>query len=128
MVKKRRRRGYHRGDYVSTKSGETFSYRSGWEEKYMVWLDGREEVLSWRHEPFTIGYISNIRSGKTRKYHPDFIVEYSDRTELIEIKPSRKVGQRLVQKKVAAAEDWCLSHGVSFRIITEIELKELGLL
>jgi len=127
-MRKRRRRGYHRGDYVSQKSGETFSYRSGWEEKYMVWLDSKEDVLAWRHEPFTISYISNIRSGKTRKYHPDFIVEYQDRIELIEIKPSKKVNQRIVQKKISAAQEWCLSHGASFRIITEIELKELGLL
>jgi len=127
-MRRGRRRRYHRGDYTSTKSGDTFSYRSGWEEKYMTWLDSNGDVLTWRHEPFTIDYVSNIRSGKTRKYHPDFIVQYSDRTELVEIKPSRKVGQKLVQKKSAAAEDWCRSHGVSFRIITEIELKELGLL
>ena len=125
---KRRRRGYHRGNYVSQKSGETFSYRSGWEEKYMSWLDSKEDVLSWRHEPFSISYISNIQSGKTRKYHPDFIVEYRDRTELIEIKPSKKVNQRIVQKKINAAQEWCLSHGFSFKVITEIDLKELGIL
>lgn len=119
---------YKKGTYTSQKSGETFSFRSGWEEKYMSWLDNHPEVKTWRYEPFTIDYTSNIRSGKTRKYRPDFIVEYFERTELIEIKPSKKVNQRIVQKKINAAQEWCLSHGFSFKVITEVDLKELGIL
>jgi hypothetical protein len=129
MPKKRRRRGYHKGQFSSKKTLRTHSYRSGWEEKYMVFLDDSPAVKDWDYESLVIEYVSNIRSGKTRKYHPDFLVTYNDgRVEVVEIKPSKKLSQRLIQKKISAAQEWCGARGFSFRIITENELKELGLL
>ena len=70
--KRKRRRGYHRGTYVSPVAGEC-KYRSGWEEKYMNYLDSNADVVSWSYENLVIQYVSNKSTGKLRKYYPDFL-------------------------------------------------------
>ena len=95
----------------------------------MKYLDQCDDVLSWTYESFFIDYLSNKRTGKTRKYYPDFKIEYSDgRSELIEIKPKKRLEQVIVKKKLAAASEWCTMHDVTLKVITENELKELGIL
>jgi hypothetical protein len=95
----------------------------------MEFLDSTGDVGTWSYESFSIEYISNKRTGKVRRYIPDFRVEYTDgRVEIIEIKPKRKLMKPTIQKKILAAQDWCSSHGVTFRILTEIELKAIGVL
>ena len=95
----------------------------------MKYLDQDESVSSWSYEPFFIDYISNKRTGKSRKYYPDFRIEYTDgRAEIIEIKPKKRLDQVIVKKKLAAASEWCSINGVTLRVITENELKELGIL
>ena len=95
----------------------------------MVHLDTDPLVSSWTYEQTVIEYISNIRTKKVRRYYPDFTVNYSDgRSEVIEIKPRYKVNQLLIKKKSDAARSWCLTRGIEYKIITEIELKEMGLL
>lgn len=125
---RRKRRGhYHRGVHSSPKAGDC-SYRSGWELVYMQWLDANPAVLKYSYEGLIIEYVSNIRTGKLRKYYPDFMVDYEGRQELIEIKPAKRVTQVKVAKKLKAAEAWCKTHGVTFKVITEKELKVLGIL
>lgn len=125
--RKKRRGHYHRGVHVSPKAGEC-SYRSGWELSFMEWLDVNDEVKTYSYEKTIIEYVSNLRTGKRRKYFPDFLVEFVDRTELIEIKPSSRVKQAKVQKKIAAAIGWCEARGIQFKVMTEKELKPLGLI
>lgn len=130
MVKRkiRKKRGhYHRGIHVSPKAGDC-SYRSGWELAYMIWLDANVDVITYSYEKIVIEYVSNKRTGKLRKYYPDFFVEYENRRELIEIKPAKRLTQARVQKKLKAAEAWCVAHGVTLRVLTEQELKPMGLL
>lgn len=93
----------------------------------MEHLDGDPDVSSWLYESFTIDYVSNKRTGKVRRYIPDFRVEYADGSvEIVEVKPSRKLHKPTVQKKLLAAQVWCADHGAILRIITEIELKAIG--
>jgi hypothetical protein len=128
--RKRRRRGkrYHSGIHVSPVAGEC-KYRSGWEEGYMRHLDSSAEVKTWSYESVVIPYVSNVRTGKLRKYYPDFDVTMQDGQRcLIEIKPSKKLSHRTVQKKIAAAQQWCSDHGVTYKILTEIELKVMGII
>lgn len=128
-MKKRKRRGhYHTGTYLSTKTGLTCKYRSGWELSYMQYLDADVRVATWGYECVVIPYVSNQRSGKVRRYHPDFLVTYADGQVLVEIKPSKRVHQAKVAKKLVAAGDWARAHGVVLTVITEVELKALGLL
>lgn len=137
MLKRKRRRRrkngrkghYITGTYTSTRSNADFKYRSGWELAYMKYLDDNEDVFTWSYENVAIPYVSNTRTGKLRKYYPDFQVEWIDgRSELIEIKPSKRVMQTAVQKKLKAAGTYCLAHGLTLVVITEVELKGLGLL
>jgi hypothetical protein len=95
----------------------------------MKYLDDNEDVFCWSYESVAIPYVSNTRTGKMRKYYPDFQVEWVDgRSELVEIKPSKRVLQAAVQKKLKAAGVWCLEHSVTLVVMTEVELKGLGLL
>lgn len=126
---KRKRKGHYiRGTYTSPIAGEC-KFRSGWEYKLMIHLDASPDVEFWSYEKTVIEYVSNVRTKKVRKYYPDFLVRYKDgRTELIEVKPKRKLEQATIKKKMAAALLWCAEHGMTYRIVTEIQLKELGLL
>lgn len=126
--KKKRKGHYIRGTYTSPIAGEC-KFRSGWEFKLMLHLDENPDVEFWSYEKTVIEYVSNVRTKKVRKYYPDFLVRYKDgRTELIEVKPKRKLEQATIKKKMAAALLWCAEHGMTYRIVTEIQLKELGLL
>lgn len=128
MTPKKRKR-YHRGEYVSLKTGMICKYRSGWEYSYMKYLDSSIEVKEWFYESFYIEYLSNKKTGKIRKYIPDFKVIYENGDiDLIEIKPSKKLNQLIIKKKCDAAAAWCQINGMAFKIITENELKGLGLI
>jgi len=129
-IRRKRKKGhYHTGVFVSKKTGQHCKYRSGWELLFLQHLDTSSDVRAFCYEGLKIPYISNTRSRRIRNYIPDIFVEYVDgRTSLIEIKPSRKLAQPTVQKKLAAAREWCGAHGAALEIITEHELKSMGLL
>lgn len=128
MRKRRKSRRAKKG-IVETVKGGTVSYRSSWEMEYALWLDANVDVESFGHETLVIEYVSNARSGKKRRYYPDFVVRYVDgRVEIVEIKPSKRVHNPRVMKKTVAAGEWARVNGATFRVITEIQLKELGLL
>ena len=129
MKKRRRRRGYHTGVHQSHKSGGPCHYRSGWELLLMQWFDSEPSVASYGYETVVVPYVSNSRSGRQRRYFPDFLVEFTDgRRVLVEVKPSKRLAQARVQKKLAAAREWCGAHGVALQVITEKELRGMGLL
>lgn len=95
----------------------------------MLHLDSDPTVVAWSYEKIVIEYVSNIRSKKIRRYHPDFYVLYSDgREEIIEVKPKRKLEQLVVRKKAAAAIEWCKSRCMTYKILTETDLKSMGLI
>lgn len=95
----------------------------------MQHLDGDPSVVAYVYEPFKLPYVSNVRSGRLRGYIPDLLVTRVDGSrELVEIKPLRKVDHVTVQKKLKGAQVWCSVHGVTLVVITERELKVLGLL
>lgn len=127
--KRRKKRHYHTGIHVSPKTGQTCKYRSGWELAYMLHLDSDPTVVGYRYEDVKIPYVSNTRTKKIRSYWPDFLVQQRDGQQLlVEIKPKRKLDQARVQKKLKAAALWCQAHGVTLVVMTEKELKLLGLL
>jgi hypothetical protein len=118
---------YKQGIFKSSKAG-TCKYRSSWELAYMQWLDTNKTVISYSYEKTVIPYVSNKRTGRLRKYLPDFLVYYNDRIELVEIKPKVKLKQVKVKKKLEAAKVWCLNNKIKFVIVTETELKALNLI
>lgn len=130
LRKKRKRvsRRAKRGTHISLKGG-TFNYRSEWELKFAMWLDVNTDVASYRYEPYAVSYVSNVKTGKLRKYYPDFEVTMIDGSvKLVEIKPKRKMTQLRNVKKFAAASSMCALKGIAFQVVTEVELKALGLM
>lgn len=126
--RKKRKSHYHKGKYISHLAGEC-SYRSGWEKKYMEYLDSDRSISMWSYEKLIIEYISNKKSKKVRKYYPDFYIEYNDGKKIVvEIKPSKKLKQMSVLKKISAAIAWCTEHDMTYKVLTEIELKSMGLI
>jgi hypothetical protein len=126
---RRRKRRYKTGTHSSSKSGGECAYRSSWELIYMRYLDANPDVVSYEYEKVIVPYISNIRSGRIRKYFPDFLVTYSDgKRILVEIKPSNRVHNRIVMKKLLAADQWCKEHDATLDVVTEVELKQLKLM
>lgn len=129
VVKRRRKsRRAKRGIYVSKKTGQVCRYRSNWERLFLSHIDLDDAVTHWIYEPFTIPYEVNSRSRRVRKYRPDVYLERSGVKQLVEIKPSKKLVNRVVMKKAVAARSWCESRGIEYIFVTEIELKKLGLL
>lgn len=123
---KKHKKRYKTGIHTSNKCVTvTFKFRSSWEQKLACCFDADSDVVSYSYEPMSIPYVSNVWSGRTRKYYPDFLVTRCNGSrELIEVKPKRKLTQRVVQKKLASAQEWCSCNNVTLRVITEVELGE----
>lgn len=127
--KRRKSRRAKRGIHVSPKCLLPINYRSGWELAYALWLDANLDVSSYRYEPYAVEYVSNYRTGKVRKYYPDFELTKTDGSLiLVEIKPKKKMTVAKNVKKFGAAQAFCLLRNMTFSVITEVDLKELGLL
>tara|TARA_B100001250_G_scaffold13536_1_gene11825 strand:- start:784 stop:1224 length:441 start_codon:yes stop_codon:yes gene_type:complete len=122
-------------------------YRSLWELKFMKWCDKNENVLEWGSEEIIIPYISPV-DNRIHRYYPDFYVKAITREgrsskSIIEIKPydqtkqpkrksTRKVTRRYLSEvktfainnaKWKAADSYCKDRRMTFRILTEKELK-----
>jgi len=114
-------------------------YRSGWELTFMMFCDNNDSILQWASESVQIPY-KNPFTGKQTVYIPDFFVLYQDRNgsqkaEIVEIKPKK---QSLIESRTASAKDratvainhakwqaanvYCKSQGITFRVITEDDL------
>lgn len=119
-------------------------YRSGWEKKFMSWLDTKESVTAWSSEEVIIPYISPV-DNRPHRYFVDFYVETvgsngETKKMLIEVKPrvqtqepkspkrrtkryiTEVVTYGVNQAKWKAAEEYCRKKGWEFKIITESEL------
>lgn len=127
--KRRKSRRAKRGFHNSQKCLTSMNYRSSWELKYALYLDSNEDVISYKYEPYAISYISNIRTKRLRKYYPDFEVTKKDGTKiLVEIKPKSKVMYIKNVKKANAAKEYATLNNMQYLLVTENDLKNLGLL
>lgn len=115
------------------------TYRSSWEFAFCQFCDNHPNIISWASEAIKIPY-RNPLTGRNTIYVPDFLVVYLDadgsqRTELIEIKPSSQTtlesagknrqNQAAVAVNMAkwqAANAWARRAGITFRIVTESDI------
>jgi hypothetical protein len=121
-------------------------YRSGWELTFMRFLDTNSGVVEWSSESLPISYFNPVKN-KICRYYPDFLVKYKGKDgeyhiELIEIKPYRETQPPKIhgnkkqstllmecrtwsinQAKWEAAKKFCEQRGITFRLMTEKELK-----
>lgn len=101
-------------------------YRSGWELTVAVFLDTNDEVDSYEYEPIAIEYISNVKTGKIRRYYPDFLINYKDGKKLlVEVKRNNQLNNLIVQKKAKAAEQWCKKNNATYEFWTDQIVKAL---
>ena len=127
------------GKYVGKK---TPHYRSGWEHTFMRFCYNNHSILQWASESIHINY-KNPFTNKATIYVPDFFIVYVDksgakRAELIEIKPSTQstlesaksvkdqAAAVLNMYKWQAAQAWCKSQGITFRVVTENDIFHQG--
>lgn len=119
------------------------TYRSSWEWHFMRFCDLDERILKWASEAVQIPYRCPL-TGKRTVYVPDFFIQYADKqgklhVDLIEVKPSNqtifeKVGKSKHnqiefarnQAKWQAANAWCKSQGINFRVLNETDLFHQG--
>lgn len=104
-----------RGYYTSSKSSNTYHYRSKLELKYMEELDSDDNVIKWTYEEYHL-YYGNING---YDYIVDLYIEYVDKTLLVEVKTEGHVYDSINMRKYAAAHEFCESHNMSFEIWTE---------
>lgn len=125
----------NRDKYVGRKEP---TYRSSWEFTFMLFCDNNPSVIQWASEPFMVPY-RNPFTGKNTIYVPDFMMVYVDRNqqkhaEVIEVKPTKEVSMEnarsvrdraaaaLNMAKWAAAQQFCKSYGMKFRVVTEHDI------
>lgn len=140
----------HKGPFKPKNPGKykgnpySIVYRSGWELKFMMFLDTHPDILEWSSEEDAIPYRSPI-DGRVHRYFPDFKVKKRDptgkiSTVIIEIKPEAqtrepqkrtKVTQKYINEVVewgrnsakwAAAREYCADRNIKFEIMTEVDL------
>lgn len=126
--RRRKKRRFHTGVHTSPKLTGECKYRSGWELAYAVYLDADPAVTSYAYESLKIPYVSNVRSGRLRHYFPDFVVTRSGTSTIVEIKSSRFMNRAATLKKAAAGRAFALAHEMTYELLTEKELKGLGVL
>lgn len=103
------------------------SFDSLWERSFFIKMSKDSSVRSIRRKTERIKYY-NITCQSYRTYEPDFLIEYMDgRKELIEIKPKSKINCDVISKK-SSAEVWCRNNEIIYRMLTENDLKDLGVL
>lgn len=117
-------------------------YMSSWELRLFQFLDNNEHIIHWASEPFPIPYIKPT-DGKVHRYFPDCYVEYKNKygnvmKEILEVKPKEQTKLRrnaTVMESITwavnvakwkAAKEWCDTHGVIFRVITQDALFPKG--
>lgn len=110
---------------------KTVSFDSSWERSYFLMVMNRMSELGItsikRTKVASIGYHTN--DGRYHRYYPDFLVEYSDgRKEIIEIKPKLLTSDEINSIKANAAEKFCSENGLLYKVLTETELIQLGVL
>jgi hypothetical protein len=118
--------------------------RSSWERAFCKWCDFNKNVVHWSSETVVIPYISKVDK-KLHRYYVDFVVEFVDsKVVLFEIKPFKETQPPKVRKRTKrflyemktyatntskwkAASEFAKRKGVSFQILTEHELRKLGI-
>ena len=141
------KKGFYKPKNISKYKGDyrKIFHRSGLELKFMRYLDGNDSSLRWSSEEIIIPYRSPI-DGKVHRYFPDFYMKVKQATGvtkkfIIEVKPKyqcqpptkapkRKTKRWLNEVKTwvineakwKSANEFCLDHGMEFKILTEDHL------
>lgn len=118
---------FAKGKIYSKKMNCELYYASSWEKAYMEYLDNLDNVKSIKKDKLRIKYIDG--NNHKRNYIVDLIIEYINGSKfLYEIKPAYFVDYKINQLKFAAARKYCEENNMIFEVLTEVELKKMGIL
>lgn len=121
---KRRKRKILKGEYNSPKCKSPVKFRSGLELQFCIELDKDPDVECFEYETMIIPYKRRPTNKRVSKYIPDFIVWMKDGTvRVVEIKPSSKLKNKVVQTKAEWAKEWCSKKGFVYEFATEKSIK-----
>jgi hypothetical protein len=111
--------------------------RSLWERRVCKFLDENTSVKKWSFEEIEIPYVHPIDK-KVHRYIPDFLIQLEKNQEkksiLIEVKPNKQVNLKesaskkekilflINSAKWQAAKNFCIKHGMEFKILTEKDI------
>lgn len=122
-------------------------FRSLLERSCMLFFDSNPNVISWSSEEVAIPYFSEL-DNKWHRYFVDFIIELIDKNGkkqkiMIEVKPFKQTQQPVKrrgkaqkyfltevttyivnQAKWKAAEAYCKKNGMTFKILTERDIRK----
>lgn len=105
---------------------KSIQFESSLERDYIYLLEFNWEVHQYLEQPLEIIYVD--KSGKKRKYTPDFVVSFVTQrpNEIIEIKyeSTLKIKEEELKEKFKAAENFCKKNGFVFKVITEKYIRE----
>lgn len=107
------------GYITSIKRNEQVDFESSLERDYIFMLEFDENVRYYYEQPLKIEF-------DKRYYIPDFYVEYwNGNKEVIEIKYTIDLIENASKyvAKFKAAEEFCYSNGLTFRILTEKDVR-----
>ena len=139
MVNKWEKGLYHVQNPAKYVGSKHPTFRSSWERKFMEMCDAHPNIVKWASENVRIPYRHPV-TGKATNYVPDFMVQYVDKdgkesVELVEIKPAGQTTMEAAGRsqrnqievhvnaaKWSAAQDWCKSKGIKFRVINEDQI------
>lgn len=105
---------FKRGWYTSTKTGLQEFYHSSFEFRRMQELDAEQVVLRWtKRHGITIPY---LHQGITKQYVPDFLIEKSDGTVVLEEVKGYIKDRLQHDAKCSAAMAWCSLKGYVYTV------------
>jgi hypothetical protein len=119
-------------------------YRSLWERRVMVHLDGNPNVVEWSNEEIVIPYLSPV-DNRWHRYFPDFFARIRNRNGLLEAMilevkpksqsvpptPKKRITKQYINEvmtwgvneaKWKAATEYCKDRKWTFKVITEEDL------
>ena len=146
---------FYQGDYKPKHPekyiGNTLPhYRSGWERRVFYYMDMNESIAAWGSECVVVPYVSP-KDGEIHRYYPDIFCRVKTvdglKDFMLEIKPMAQSQPAKKPKKMTAkaimqfnesqevylvnrakweaCEKWCKERNITFRVVTENELRLL---
>ena len=107
------------GGQTHTESGAAVLGESTLEHDFVVWCDFYHSIRKIESQPVTIDY---QHEGRSRRYTPDFLVEFDDgRTVVYEVKYRDELRDRWdeLKPRFRAMHRFCRAQGWRFKIISE---------
>jgi hypothetical protein len=105
-------------EYDSRKAGKLI-LKSGWEVKFVKFLDDNPEVVVFEYEPFYLDY--QWPDGSIHKYYPDFLILYrNNHQEVVEIKPAFLLNDPVVVSKLNSLRLYCEDKNMGLSIVSEV--------